>query len=47
MMRIFSDGKTARAWVAANQKFMVDEFGKENIVRFVLHLDERTPISTP
>jgi len=43
MERIFSDGKTARAWISANQRFIIDEFGKENIVRFVLHMDERTP----
>ena len=30
-------------WVEANKKFIEDEFGKENIVRFVLHRDERTP----
>ena len=43
MLRIFSKKETAEAWVKANYAFMVREFGKENIVRFVLHRDERTP----
>ncbi|RZK26411.1 MAG: hypothetical protein EOO43_02935, partial [Flavobacterium sp.] len=32
-----------KKWVNANYKFVEQEFGKENIVRFVLHLDEKTP----
>jgi hypothetical protein len=31
------------AWLKANFKFVKDEFGKENIVRFVVHRDEKTP----
>lgn len=30
-------------WVKANIKFMKDEFGADNFVRFTLHLDEKTP----
>ena len=30
-------------WVKANQNFIEQEFGKENIVRFTLHMDEKTP----
>jgi plasmid recombination enzyme len=30
-------------WVQANRKFIEEEYGKDNLVRFVLHLDERTP----
>lgn len=43
MVRIFSKKETAEAWLKANYAFMVREFGKENIVRFILHRDERTP----
>lgn len=42
VMKIFKEGK-ANEWVQANYKFMCQEFGKENIVRFTLHLDEKTP----
>ena len=30
-------------WISANQLFISSEFGKDNIVRFVLHRDEKTP----
>lgn len=43
MKKIFSDKKTAEAWVKANEKFISEEYGKENIVRLTLHLDEKTP----
>ena len=32
-----------RDWVVENKKFLEQEYGKENIVRFVLHRDEKTP----
>lgn len=32
-----------KSWVNENKKFLEQEFGKENIVRFVLHRDEKTP----
>lgn len=32
-----------RKWMTKNLEFMKDEFGAENIVRFTLHRDERTP----
>lgn len=43
MKEIFSDSKKANAWVKSNYDFVCKEFGKENIVRFTLHLDEKTP----
>ena len=43
MHRIFSNPDTADAWIKANMQFMADEFGRDNIVRFVLHRDEKTP----
>jgi hypothetical protein len=43
MKKIFSDKNTAEAWVKANAKFISEEYGKENIVRLTLHLDEKTP----
>lgn len=36
-------GRLLELWFAENYKFMCEEFGKENIVRFVMHLDEKTP----
>ena len=43
MKDIFADEKTAKAWINENAKFLADEFGSKNIVRFVVHLDEKTP----
>ncbi len=43
MKKIFSDPKQIEAWLIANKKFIDDEFGKENLVRFNLHMDEKTP----
>lgn len=43
MMEISKDPEELKAWVASNYKFACDEFGKENIVRFTLHMDEKTP----
>lgn len=43
MKEIFADNKKANAWVKANYEFACKEFGKENIVRCTLHLDEKTP----
>jgi len=43
MIEIFKDKEKAKEWVQANYAFVSDEFGKENIVRFNLHLDEKTP----
>lgn len=36
-------GKKLNDWVQQNYNFACKEFGKENIVRFTLHLDEKTP----
>jgi len=43
MKEIFSDNKKANDWIKANYEFACREFGKENIVRCTLHLDEKTP----
>jgi hypothetical protein len=43
MKAIFENDKTSNAWIQSNFKFLAREFGKDNIVRFVLHLDEKTP----
>jgi hypothetical protein len=43
MQKIFSDPKKAEAWINANRKFIEKEFGKDNLVRFSLHMDEKTP----
>jgi hypothetical protein len=43
MVKISNDKESLKAWVNVNYRFMVKEFGAENIVRFNLHLDEKTP----
>lgn len=43
MKAIFQDEKKSSAWVMANKRFIEQEFGEKNIVRFTLHLDEKTP----
>jgi len=43
MKEIFKSFEKANAWVKANYDFVCKEFGKENIVRFTLHMDEKTP----
>lgn len=43
MKRIESNPKELEKWVQANLKFTEQEFGKDNIVRFTLHMDEKTP----
>lgn len=43
MKRIFSKNETASEWVKENYDFVCKEFGKENILRFTLHRDEKTP----
>jgi hypothetical protein len=42
MIKIEQDGKLNQ-WVADNLEFMKAHFGEENIIRFTLHLDEKTP----
>ena len=43
MKAIFQDENKKNDWIMANRKFIEDEFGKENLVRFTLHMDEKTP----
>lgn len=43
MKAIEADPAKMQHWINANYKFVAGEFGKENIVRFVLHRDEKTP----
>ena len=43
MKEIEGSPEKLRDWVKENKKFLEQEFGKENIVRFVLHRDEKTP----
>lgn len=43
MKDIFADEKKKEQWIKANKEWMQERYGKENIVRFVLHVDERTP----
>lgn len=43
MEEIFADKEKKEKWLKANYKYAVQEFGKENILRFSLHMDEKTP----
>lgn len=43
MKKIFSDQDKKKAWLQKNYDFVVKEYGKKNILRFTLHLDEKTP----
>ena len=43
MISIFSNEKKKEAWVRANFEFLKEQYGADNIVRFSLHLDEKTP----
>jgi len=43
MKAIFKDKEKSKEWLNANYNFAVKEFGEKNIVRFNLHLDEKTP----
>ena len=43
MKEIEADERLFNAWKQANYDFVCREFGQENIVRFSLHRDERTP----
>jgi len=43
MMRLIENPEEFEEWIKENRKFIEDEFGAENIVRFTLHLDEKTP----
>jgi hypothetical protein len=43
MKEIAADHNSFEKWIQANYSFACNEFGKENIVRFVVHLDEKTP----
>jgi hypothetical protein len=43
MMRISSDPKLFKGWIEANMKYLAEEYGWRNVVKFTLHMDETTP----
>jgi len=43
MKGIFSEKDLSQKWIMANLEFACREFGRDNIVRAALHLDEKTP----
>ena len=43
MKEIEQDSTLFKEWKKANYEFACYEFGKDNIVRMTLHLDEKTP----
>lgn len=43
MIEIFSNVEKRNKWVQENYNFIAENFGKDNIVRFTIHLDEKTP----
>lgn len=42
MKRIDADPEAYKKWKTANYKFIVEKYGRENIMRFTAHRDERT-----
>jgi len=43
MKEIEKSPEALKSWVLENKKFLEDRYGKENIVRFTIHRDEKTP----
>jgi len=43
MVKISSDPTLFNKWIKKNTEFIKQEFGRENTVRFVVHMDEKTP----
>ena len=43
MNEIFKNDQKADDWIKANKAFIENKFGKDNLVRFSLHMDEKTP----
>ena len=43
MTEIANNKKRLQEWIDKNLEFCIKEYGKENIVRFAVHLDEKTP----
>lgn len=43
MKEIEGNSKMLKAWKEENLKFLVERFGEKNLMRFSLHMDERTP----
>lgn len=43
MKKIFSHDAARERWIRKNIDFVNSEFGEENIIRFEIHLDEKTP----
>lgn len=43
MKELEANGQGLKDWVIENKKFLEEKYGSDNIVRFTLHRDERTP----
>ena len=43
MVEIFADEEKKKNWLLKNAEFITKQYGLKNIVRFTLHLDEKTP----
>lgn len=43
MLEIFKDEAKSDLWIKKNIQFAAKEFGKDNIVKATLHMDEKTP----
>ena len=41
MTEIANNKKRLQEWIDKNLEFCIKEYGKENIVRFAVHLDEK------
>ncbi|MDM1036340.1 MobV family relaxase [Myroides odoratimimus] len=43
MKELEANGQGLKEWVMENKKFLEEKYGSDNIVRFTLHRDEKTP----
>ena len=43
MKELEANGQGLKEWVIENKKFLEEKYGSDNIVRFTLHRDEKTP----
>lgn len=43
MIKLAADAEKFKKWQQANYEFVKKEFGEANIMRFTLHMDEKTP----
>jgi len=43
MIEIENNSNLFKSWIIENHKFLEEEYGKENVVKYSVHMDEKTP----